>query len=109
MLTKKVENGLQQKVYNKLYQKIYIYIYILKNYIQQKCIQHKPNLYIIINVCNKNVDNKNVCKVHKRRYIEQKRIHLCSTTSRFKCLQQKIILQHCAEQKFAFTMINTEK
>lgn len=26
MLTKKVENGLQQKVYNKLYQKIYIYI-----------------------------------------------------------------------------------
>ena len=26
MLTKKVENGLQQKVYNKLYQKKYIYI-----------------------------------------------------------------------------------
>lgn len=99
-------------VYNKKYTTNCIkkiYIYILKNYIQQKCIQHKPNLYIIINVCNKNVDNKNVCKVHKRRYIEQKRIHLCSTTSRFKCLQQKIILQHCAEQKFAFTMINTEK
>lgn len=52
--------------------------YVLKNYIQQKCIRHKPNLYIIINVCNKNVDNKNVCKVHKRRYIEQKRIDLCS-------------------------------
>ena len=50
----------------------------LKNYIQQIFIPQKPNLYIIINVYNKNVDNKKVCKVHKLRYIKQSRIHLCS-------------------------------
>ena len=74
-----IENGLQQKENNKKYTKNCIkpkkYV---KNYIQQIFIPQKPNLYIIINVYNKNVYNKKVCKVHKLRYIKQSRIHLFS-------------------------------